>query len=104
MAERAQAQLSTAADGACALRGAVTFDTVQRLWRQSARLLASAGEGGRITLDLGGVERVDSAGLALLVHWKGQAQARGQALAFAAIPPRLVAIARISEAESLLDG
>jgi phospholipid transport system transporter-binding protein len=95
-------ELTTASGGACALRGAVTFDTVQRLWKQSSRLLGSVAAGGAITLDLSGVEHVDSAGLALLVDWKSQAIAQGSQLLFQAVPPRLTAIARISDAEPLL--
>jgi phospholipid transport system transporter-binding protein len=102
MAQNPAAELITEPGGACALRGAVTFDTVQKLWRESARLLAVAGKGKDLTLDLSGVVGVDSAGLALLVDWKGQAQAIGSHLRFAAVPPRLLAIARISDAESLL--
>ena len=96
------AALATAPGGQCALSGTVTFETVEGLWKQSARLLASAAAGGEVTLDLAGVQRVDSAGLALLVDWKGQLLARGSRLRFAAVPPRLLAIARISDAEFLL--
>ena len=102
MASTPTAELSSSPGGAWALRGELTFDTVPALWRESARLLAGAVTDGRVTLDLAGVARTDSAGLALLVAWQGQALAAGHRLHFEGIPERLLAIARISDAESLL--
>jgi len=101
MASTPQAELLGIADGGFLLRGTLTFDTVPLLWRDSARLLAGGKLGGA-TVNLAGVERADSAGLALLVAWLAQAAVAGQRLAYEAIPERLLAIARISEVESLL--
>jgi phospholipid transport system transporter-binding protein len=84
------------------LRGALDFETVPRLWRDSGQWLAAVPAGTAVTLDLAGVEQVDSAGLALLIAWKAQAQSAGVGLQYTSIPPRLLAIARISDAEALL--
>lgn len=56
-----------------------------------------------VELDLSGVSDADSAGLAVLLTWIDRARRRGHVLRYTALPPQLVAIARISEVEPLLD-
>jgi len=90
-----------AAPGRLALRGELTFASVERAGDVRAHL-ATAGQAGPVVADLSGITRVDSAGLALLVGVIGAARAAGVALTFRAVPPRLRAIARISEVEDLL--
>lgn len=97
-------QLAPVAEGRWSLTGALTFDSVPSLWPQGAQLLSGTTPGMALEVDLAGVERVDSAGLALLVGWQGRAQAAGRVLRYASVPERLLAIARISEAESFLTG
>ena len=101
--ESHQGRLSAVPGGPWSLTGSLTFDTVPQLWLQGGPLLAAAGA-ATTDVDLGGVERVDSAGLALLVAWQAQVQAAGGALHYRSMPERLRAIARISEAESFLGG
>jgi phospholipid transport system transporter-binding protein len=97
----ADAALSTTAPGEVALTGTVGFATAPSLWRERQRLIAAA-QGGQVVVDLGEVERVDSAGLALLVALIADARAAGVALGYRRVPERLLAIARISEVDSLL--
>jgi len=96
-----QGWLNTAPEGPWSLSGALTFDTVAQLWLQGRPLLATAAS-ATTEVDLAGVDRVDSAGLALLVAWQAQVQAAGGVLRYLSIPERLRAIARISEAEAFL--
>jgi phospholipid transport system transporter-binding protein len=70
------------------------------LWRQSSRLFSEPRE--TLSIDLAGVTEVDSAGLALLIAWAGQALLAKVALRYAAVPERLLSLARISEVEDLL--
>jgi ABC-type transporter Mla MlaB component len=86
--------------GRFAIRGALSFDSVPALWRRSEDLFRGAA--GARDVDLAVAEPVDSAGLALLVAWKGRASAVGVALTFSNAPARLVALARISEVDSIL--
>jgi phospholipid transport system transporter-binding protein len=59
--------------------------------------------GGRTwTIDLSGVTAGDSAGLAVLVEWMSAAGERGASVRYEAVPPQIVAIARISDLEELL--
>ncbi len=103
MAAMPEARLSTVAPGRCQLSGELDFATAPALWRQGDQILG-AQVGGAVEVDLSGVTHSDSAGLALLVAWQSQAQAAGVALRYAALPDRLVAIAKISRVESLLVG
>jgi phospholipid transport system transporter-binding protein len=74
-------------------------------WRERGRkLLAGAAAGGTLRMGLGGVTRVDSAGLALLVDWLAWARAARCTLAFEAVPPALLALARLSDLEDLIEG
>jgi phospholipid transport system transporter-binding protein len=51
---------------------------------------------------MSGVDKADSAGLALLLEWKAQAAARGASISYKEIPDSLAAIARTSEVSDLL--
>lgn len=80
--------------------GELSFATVPALLEQGAALLA--GRGDRIRLDLGGVTRADSAGLALLIEWLRLARRRRAEVEFSNIPPQMLAIARVSGIEDVL--
>jgi phospholipid transport system transporter-binding protein len=100
---RATAQLAEKGEGRCAISGALTFETAPWLWQQlhEGAWLNKAREA-----DLSGVTTADSAGLALLVAWRAAASASadggGGGLRFQAVPERLLALARLTDAEALL--
>ena len=77
------------------LSGDLTFATVPALARKQA---APAGE-----VDLGGVTRADSAGLALLLDWLAAARASGDGLTYSRLPSQLAAIARVSGIAEVLE-
>ncbi len=83
-----------------ALHGPLTAETVPGLWRQSSRLFGEPRES--LSIDLAGVTEADSAGLALLITWSGQALLAKVPLRYAGVPERLLSLARISEVEDLL--
>lgn len=79
------------------LEGELSFATVPSL--------VDAGEvrGGQpLELDLSGVNRADSAGLALLVHWQRQAKAAGGEIRFHNAPAQMLAMAKLSGVDELL--
>jgi phospholipid transport system transporter-binding protein len=82
-----------------ALRGELDFSTVCDLLPQG---LAAFGSNRSVVLDLGGVTRSNSAGLALLLEWLQQVHGRGVELRFSNIPDALGDIARMSNVEGLL--
>jgi len=80
--------------------GELTFATVTGLLTQSRPLFDQVG--GEIEVELGGVERADSAGLAILVEWMRQAGTRGASIQFLHLPEQMLAIAAASEMDSIL--
>ena len=69
-----------------------------------AGLRAFVHSKGAIEVDLSGVGRVDSGGLALLIDWLAWARSSQRALKYIAPPATLLALARLSDVEPLLLG
>jgi phospholipid transport system transporter-binding protein len=88
--------------GSFRVSGDLDFARVPDIWEISHRALDAGG--GDLSIDLGGVTRVDSAALALVVEWLAVAAARGRVLRIVGAPDKLMALARISEIEGLLAG
>lgn len=82
-----------------AVRGELTFATVPALTR--GPIPFPEGEMAW-EVDLAGVTRADSAGLALLVGWLREAGHRGAALRIRNVPDQLLAIARVSGVAEIL--
>lgn len=80
------------------LEGELSFATVPALVG-AKELRANDKE---LELDLSGVNRADSAGLALLVHWQREAKARGGTIRFHNTPAQMLAIAKLSGVDELL--
>lgn len=91
--------IETAADGTFVLRGELSFSTVTTLSEKSTSLLWQAEQ---VTLDLEGVTRTDSAGLALLVEWLRIARQRGKTIQFRNIPQQMMAVAQVVGLDQLL--
>jgi phospholipid transport system transporter-binding protein len=77
--------------GRYALNGCLSFKTVNRLLRDSSGLFKSPDP---VMVDLSGVERTDSAGLALLVEWMKMARRINKELKFYNMPEQMLEIAR----------
>ncbi len=88
------------ADGRFRVSGELTFATVTRVLERSRRLFTQAGEA--LEIELGAVERVDSAGLALLIEWMRVAQALDKSIRFFNLPDQMMAIASASDLDSIL--
>jgi phospholipid transport system transporter-binding protein len=86
-------------EGRFELSGEMTFETAERI------LLASEEpfeQHTRIEVDLAGVTKADSAGLALLLEWITWANHTVREIRFLSMPERILAIARTTEVEQLL--
>lgn len=92
-------ELKVREDGCFALSGEMTFDTVDRLLRESEKLFE---EHSRIELDLGGVTETDSAGLALMLEWITWANHTVREIRFINTPAKIDAIAKTTEVDHLL--
>lgn len=86
-------------EGRLALLGELTFKTVPRL---SKDLESTFMQCPRLRIDLSGLERVDSAGLALLIEWTRLTRALGHDLEFINVPQQLLTIARASGLDQML--
>jgi len=77
------ARLESAGDARLSLAGSIDFDSVPGLHREFVPHLK---DGASLSIDLEGVERFNSAGLALLLQWLEEARARNVDLAFLNLP------------------
>jgi phospholipid transport system transporter-binding protein len=92
-------ELKDLGEGRFELSGEITFETAERI------LLASEEpfeQHTRIEVDLAGVTKSDSAGLALLLEWITWANHTVREIRFLSMPERILAIARTTEVEQLL--
>ncbi len=96
------ASIREAGPGQYRLHGAMTMATVTGLRSEGLQLFARGQ--GAIEVNLGDVQRADSGGLALLVDWLAWARRAQRALRYSALPPALLALARLSDVEQLLLG
>lgn len=96
----AEASLETTGDGRLRVVGELTFATVNDVLRRSRPLFE--GSASQIDVDLGGVSRADSAGLALLIEWLRAARKQGKEILFRHVPAQLETIARVSDLEGIL--
>lgn len=85
--------------GRLEIHGDLSFASVPELWRQCC---ARFSERDTLDIDLSGVQRSDSAGLALLVECQRRAHRLGKALRFFNIPAQMLAIARVSSLDQVL--
>lgn len=98
------ARLNAPEFGRWTLAGVLDFDTVGRLAVEGDVLLRTAAVRGQkqLLIDLSGVERANSAGLALLLEWLEMARARGLSLVYAGLPASLHRLAAVSNLGDLL--
>ncbi len=94
---KASIQLSN--NGRLEIQGDLSFVSVPELWKQCCARLS---DHDTLDIDLSGVKRSDSAGLALLVECQRQARQLGKALRFFNIPAQMLAIARVSSLDQVL--
>lgn len=94
-----KASLESVSTDTFKLVGELNFDTVPSLLKKSDSLLA----GTAITLDLSGVTRSNSAGIALLLTWKEQAQQADKQLSLINVPEKMQTIAEFSGVNDLVN-
>lgn len=92
-------ELRDLGEGHFALDGEMTFETAERILVASEEPFE---QHTRIEVDLAGVSRADSAGLALLLEWITWANHTVREIRFLSMPERVLAIARTTEVEQLL--
>ncbi len=81
------------------VRGDLDFDSVAALWHETESLFAA---GPPAWIDLNGVSRANSAGVALLVAWLGQVQRRRREVVFVNVPAQMRAIIEVADLDTVL--
>lgn len=94
-----QAKVTHNHDGVMFIEGALTFDSVRKVFQTSLALLRSLDS---IRIDLANVTHSDSAGLALLIEWKRVAKQNNKTISFENLPKQLLSLARVSKVETIL--
>ena len=93
------AAIRRGADDRLVVEGELDFTTVVALLGDAQPLLEA---GTDVRIDLQGITRSDSAGLALLIEWMRTAQRLDKAIQFLNIPPQMLDIARVSSLDQVL--
>ena len=92
-------RIATRDDGRIELAGDLTFDTVGALF---ARNMDAFSNGQKTVVDLAGITRADSAGLALLVEWLRQARRSQARLEVINMPEQMHSIASMCKLDGVL--
>lgn len=79
--------------------GELTFSTVNEVLAQSEAVFDTVNS---LDIDMSDVERSDSAGLALLVHWIRTANTQNKKIVFHNIPSQILSIADASGLDKLI--
>ena len=93
------ARLESLGAGHFRLSGVLDAKTVGQVLRQSRERFAAVPH---IQIDMTAVSESDSAGMALLIEWLRLARQASQTVQFVNVPAQIIALARISEVEDLL--
>lgn len=87
-------------EGCYKISGELNMHTVPEIWRKANALLQSTTQA--LCFDLAGIQRSDSAGLALLIEWMRAARRMDVPVTFRNLPPQLLQIAQVSGLETIL--
>lgn len=87
--------------GKFAARGALTFGNARAARSEGLHALRTSSAQD-LEVDCGGITHSDSAGLAVLLDWMAIMKKDGRPLCFAHLPAGLLAVARISGVEEML--
>jgi phospholipid transport system transporter-binding protein len=87
--------------GKFAARGVLTFGNARAARSEGLHALRTSSARD-LEVDCGGITHSDSAGLAVLLDWMALMKREGRPLCFANLPSGLLAVARISGVEEML--
>ena len=94
-----QADIRQGKNGRLEISGELNFDSVASLWRKCHTHFT---DHEALDIDLSGVQRSDSAGVALLVDCLRHAHQSGKTIRFFNIPTQMLALARVSSLDQVL--
>jgi phospholipid transport system transporter-binding protein len=73
------------------VEGAVTLETVDALLAEGMRCF----EGGRLVVDLSGVDAADSSALSLMLEWQRRLRREGREIGFARLGANLISLTHL---------
>jgi phospholipid transport system transporter-binding protein len=94
-------EVVTSAPGRFAVRGALTFANARRARSEGLHALRTSSARD-LEMDCAGIAHSDSAGLAVMLDWMAIMKREGRPLCFSHLPAGLLAVARISGVEEML--
>jgi len=94
-------EIAAGADGRALIRGALTFATARQARVEGLEKFQRCGARS-CEVDCSGITSSDSAGLSVLLEWLALAKRDGRSLRYMKLPEGLIALAKISEVEELL--
>ena len=94
------AAIQAVGEGRFLLTGDLDFNDVPQLL--SASMSMFAGTGAHLVVDLSGVGRTTSVGLALMVEWLRRARQANKSIEFQNVPAQMLAMAKISGLDGIL--
>ena len=94
-------EIAAGVDGRAHVRGALTFATARQARTEGLEKFQQCGARA-CEVDCSGIARSDSAGLSVLLDWLALAKRDGRSLRYVKLPEGLIALARISDVEELL--
>ncbi|HTX06367.1 MAG TPA: STAS domain-containing protein [Steroidobacteraceae bacterium] len=94
-------EIVVTAPGRLAVRGGLTFANARGARSEGLHALRTSSAPG-LEVDCSGIAHSDSAGLAVLLDWMAVMKREGRPLCFTKLPPGLLALARISGVEEML--
>jgi phospholipid transport system transporter-binding protein len=94
-------EVTAGTDGRSHVRGSLTFATARRARAEGLQKFRECGAQG-CEVDCSGISASDSAGLTVLLDWLALAKRDGRSLRYVNLPDDLLAIAKISEVDGLL--
>jgi len=95
------AELKRIDDGRAELSGNLLHSTVTSIMQQGKNLIAACG--GSWTVDMQGVDKVSSSGVALVLEWLRVAEGHGYALKIRNLPEHMRPIIDISDLDPLFE-
>jgi phospholipid transport system transporter-binding protein len=100
-AATASFEIAAGADGRAHVRGSLTFATARRARAEGLQKFRECSARA-CEVDCGGITASDSAGLTVLLDWLALAKCDARSLRYVSLPADLLALAKISEVDGLL--
>ena len=94
-------EIVAGADGRAHVRGSLIFTTARQARVEGLEKFQQCGARS-CEVDCSGITKSDSAGLSVLLDWLALAKRDGRSLRYVKLPEGLIALAKISEVEELL--